>query len=274
MSKNRIHLSKGDRVRKTLLRISDRIDRFCGTTSPNVPPKALWFQYGTGSFQEVGLEFFRILLDHCGLQRDSNILDIGSGVGRIAAPLRYFLKPPGSYVGADIMPEGIDYCTANVTPNFPNFTFERLDVYNSYYNPEGTVAPEEYSFRYPDGSFDLIISTSLMTHLRPEAAARYVAETARMLRAGGCSMHTFFVVDELAEKHIAEGKTALVMPHRVDNFFTANPDYVEAALGIPLALVSKMYADAGLEMEIRYGTWAQHENPLSFQDVVIGRKPR
>lgn len=273
MIKNRTHMSTGGKIKTVLLNISDFIDGICGVRSEITPRKTLSLHYGNGNFYDAGLHFFKILLDYTKLGRDSSILDVGCGAGRMANPLQYYLTPSGRYEGIDIMPEGIEHCRSHVTPLFPNFNFSKADVYNSYYNPSGSEQPENYNFPFPDGSFDVVFSTSLMTHLRPEAAARYVSETSRVLRPGGASMHTFFVLDDHAEEQVKLGKAVLKFNHRVDGFLTTNLDFVEDAIAIPAATVSAMFADAGLSATVYPASWANDVDPVSFQNIVVARKP-
>src|ERR1700754_681423 len=129
--------SLNQRIKEALLTISDQVDGYCHVDGVLIPPKNLSSQYGGGSYAEVGLEFFRYLLDLAGLTRTSHVLDVGCGPGRIALPLSSYLGAAGRYEGFDIMAAGIDYCSRVWTPRLPNFRFRRVDVFNSYYNPGG-----------------------------------------------------------------------------------------------------------------------------------------
>ena len=40
----------------------------------------------------------------------------------------------------------------NVSPAFPNFRFDHIDLYNSLYNETGVLRSEDFRFPYPDGS--------------------------------------------------------------------------------------------------------------------------
>lgn len=259
------------RVKQGLLGLADGIDDLCGVKSEIEPPRTLSMHYGGGNFHDIAFDFFRILLDHANLTRESHILDVGCGAGRIATPLQYYLKDTARYDGFDIMPMGIEHCRTKVTPVFPNFNFRQIDVFNSYYNPEGAVWPEEYTFPFDDGQFDIVISTSVMTHLKSDAAARYVSETARVLRPGGTAIHTFFVLDGHARAAIERGEGAIPFAHPIGDCFTCNSRFPEEAIAMPKELVAAMFRAAGLEVEFLHGTWARPEG-TSFQDVVIGRK--
>lgn len=260
------------RIKVGLMGLAQYLDKICGTESTIAPPRTLYHQYGGGNFFDIGLHFFRIVLDECDLQRTSKILDVGCGVGRIALPLQYFLKSNGSYDGFDIMPEGIEYCSKNVTPEFPNFNFYKADIFNSFYNSSGSQKAEEYSFPYPTSNFDIVLSTSLLTHLPPAAAARYVSETARVLKPGGISLHTFFLLDEFSSEQISAGRSAIDFRYDMGGYLTSNILAVEDAIALPESFVRNAYAEAGLNIKIRYGSWCGRPSPLSAQDIVLGCK--
>jgi SAM-dependent methyltransferase len=271
--RNQTAMTLKSKVKQKLLGVADRIDALCGVQSSVEPPRTLSMHYGGGNFYDTAFDFFRILLDHANLTRDSHILDVGCGAGRIATPLQYYLKDSARYEGIDIMPAGVEHCASKVTPRFPNFQFQQIDVFNSYYNPSGSALPEEYTFPFEDAQFDIVISTSVMTHLKPDAAARYVSETARVLRPGGTALHTFFVLDDFSRAAIDKNEGAMSFKHPLEDCFTRDPNYPEEAIAMPQEKVAAMFASAGLEPEFRHGTWAARPNGLSFQDVVLGRKP-
>jgi SAM-dependent methyltransferase len=272
VAQNEIQKTAKRRIKIGLMSLAQHIDRMCSTESTIAPPRTLYHQYGGGNFFDIGLHFFRIMLDECNLQRTSKILDVGCGVGRIALPLQYFLKNGGCYDGFDIMPEGIEFCSTQVTPKFPNFNFQKADIFNSFYNPSGSQKAEEYSFPYPSASFDIVLSTSLMTHLPPAAAVQYIRETARVLKPGGISLHTFFVLDQFASKQISAGHSAIKFRYDMGGYLTSNIRAVEDAIALPEGLVRNAYTDAGLDLQIKYGSWCGRPNPLSAQDIVLGRK--
>lgn len=82
------------------------------------------------------------------------MLDVGSGIGRMARPLTKFLTS-GSYVGIDIVPRGIEWCQRHITSRYPNFTFQHADVYNKEYNPTGgrgfPISVRGRKLRFPAG---------------------------------------------------------------------------------------------------------------------------
>jgi hypothetical protein len=74
---NKMYRSRNDVIKAALLRVSDRISALCRVANEIAPPNHLSFQYGSGSYFEVGLHFFRLLLDLCHLDHSAHILDVG-----------------------------------------------------------------------------------------------------------------------------------------------------------------------------------------------------
>lgn len=270
--RNQTAFTYKSKVKQKILGIADRIDEICGLKSAVEPSRTLSMHYGGGNFYDTAFDFFRILLNHANLTRDSSILDVGSGAGRIATPLQYFLKNTARYEGIDIMPAGIAHCDSKVTPLFPNFRFQQIDVFNSYYNPTGKSQPEDYTFPFADEQFDIVLSTSVMTHLKPDAAARYVNETARVLRPGGTALHTFYVLDDAARVAIKAGRARMSFPHEMNGFHTRTREFPEEAIAMPKERVAGMFTDAGLQSEFLHGSWTARPDGVSFQDIVLGRK--
>ena len=116
------------------------------------------------------------------IRRDSDVLEIGCGLGRVAFPLRYVLSQHGTYHGFEICRDKVEFLQQNFSTAYPNFHFHHEDIHNTFYNPIGMIRPEHYRFPYEDASFDLIYAASVFTHLLPAAAERYMRESSRVLR--------------------------------------------------------------------------------------------
>ena len=98
-------------------------------TGSLTPPRGL-VAIGPGDAEAIGREFLDYFIRLAELKPDHRVLDVGCGVGRIAAPLADYLSPGGSYEGFDIVSGGIEWCQTNITPRFPNFRFQVADIYN------------------------------------------------------------------------------------------------------------------------------------------------
>ncbi|MFN2543076.1 MAG: class I SAM-dependent methyltransferase, partial [Actinomycetota bacterium] len=116
---------------------------------PLTPSRRLTF-VGEGDFRGVGEEFLGHFHRLGHLQPDEDVLDVGSGIGRMAVPLTGYLSSKGSYEGFDVVPRGVRWCRKHISSRFPNFHFTLLDVRNELYNPRGTRPATEVAFPYED----------------------------------------------------------------------------------------------------------------------------
>jgi SAM-dependent methyltransferase len=158
------------------------------------PPKGMIYT-GRGDFQATGERSVRHFIEYGNLKSNSTVLDIGSGIGRIAIPLTRILAENGRYEGFDVVKKGVDWCSENITARFPNFRFQYVPLHNDLYRAEGEKVTD-FRFPYPDAQFDLIVSNSVFTHMLPEEVAHYFTEISRVLKLGGVCYATFFLFDK------------------------------------------------------------------------------
>lgn len=238
-----------------------------------IPPPALDF-VGGGDFAKVGEEFKRHFIEHGGLRRHSRVLDVGCGIGRMAVPLTGYLDGAGGYWGFDIVETGIRWCRTRITPRHVNFHFEHADVYNEMYNQRGTVAARDYRFPYENDFFDLVFLTSVFTHLLPADLEHYLSQIARVLKPGGRSFITFFVLNAESRQKIESGASTRDIRHDWNGCWVENPRHPEAAIGYDEARVRSYFSERGLSIvePILYGSWCGRERFLSYQDIVIAMK--
>lgn len=248
------------------------IDVIRGLTDPLVPPRGKIF-VGSGDFKQVGNEFFHYLTKLADLQPDDVVLDVGCGIGRMAIPLTSYLVE-GVYEGFDVVPEGIRWCQKNITPRFPNFHFQIADVANALYRTNISATAETYRFPYPDSTFDIVLVTSVFTHMRPRAVSHYLEEISRVLRVNGRTLITFFLLNDAVEALERSGKGVQRFPYRFDRWATADKNTPEAAIAYDEAFVINAHDRVGLEVKepLRYGSWCGRNDYLSYQDMVLAVK--
>lgn len=254
------------------LRALDLRDRLTGRADPLVPPRPLQF-VGEGDFAETGDEFLGHFIDLAGLEPDHRVLDVGCGIGRMARPLLGFLDPErGSYDGFDVHRKGIGWCRRRYARH-PHFRFLRADLYNRVYHPGGAHRAAEYRFPYDDRSFDLVIATSVFTHLLEEEADHYLAESARVLADGGRMLATFFVLDDESRRRIAAGTAGMPFLDPEAHVAVVSEDLPEEAVAYDAGWIDERLAAHGLARVLRRpGTWSGREDGLSFQDIVVAAR--
>jgi SAM-dependent methyltransferase/predicted O-methyltransferase YrrM len=249
----------------------------CDSPGELLPPRELQDWVGLGGpavYKATGDEFLGYLVDLCGLQPCDAVLDVGCGSGRMALPLTGYLNREGRYAGFDVAREAIAWCEENISGSHPNFDFRVANVRNKRYNPKGKYKPSDFRFPYPDGSFDVVLLASVFTHMLPQDVKHYMYEIVRVLKPGGRSLTTFFLLNEESSALSKEGKGWITFEHEMQGARTANVEDPEAAIAYPEAFVRDLYGECGLELRepVRYGTWCGRTNGMSGQDVVIAVK--
>ena len=151
---------------------------------------------GPDTFEVISDQHIRNLSSQHPITEGIRVLEIGCGIGRDAIPLAGLIGDSGSYVGTDIIRESIDWCTANITPKYPNVRFEWQDLSDSLHNPEGSKAAAELPLPAPDGSIDLVFAQSVFTHMLPAQFSHFLREARRVLAPGGTIYATCFRVDD------------------------------------------------------------------------------
>ncbi len=244
------------------------------TNSPNRPRVETSGTRRTHEGSTKSNEFLVYLVDLCGLQPGDAVLDIGCGSGRTALPLAGYLNRDGRYAGFDIARKAIAWCTENISRSRPNFDFTVADVQRKRYNPTGKYKPSEFRFPYPDGSFDVVLVASEFTRLLPADVKHYVEEIVRVLKPGGRSLISFFLLNEESSALSNEGRGSITFEHEIQGVRMANVDDPEAAIAYPEAFVRNLYEECGLEVRepLHYGKWCGRADGMSGQDVVIAVK--
>jgi SAM-dependent methyltransferase len=236
----------------------DAGDRLIGALSgagDGLPPNRYRIRTGVGSRLVGNRTQFRLQPVNswieafaCGyVTLSSHITELGSGCGRWPLTLRDYdewgSRFEGHYTGIDVDPEMVAWCRAN----FPGdrFTFHRLDVRSTVYNPGGS-SDDQARLPLADDSQDYVFSVSLLTHLLEPTLARYVAEAHRILKPGAWMRMTVFCIDLMA----LGGRWRL--EHRLGNAYLESLRYPEAAVAYEDAFLRDLcarqgFADARIE---------------------------
>ena len=238
-----------------------------------IPPRSMIF-VGDGDFEKTGQEFKNYFVELAGLQTNNRVLDVGCGIGRMAIPLTNYLSKDGEYWGFDIVKKGVLWCHHRISPKFKNFHFLHSDVYNKRYNPNGKVRAQDFRFPFDDNFFDFVFLTSVFTHMLPLDLENYLSEISRVLNNGGKCLITFFILNEESEKLIRSGRSTLDFKYKIDACLTTNENVPESAIAYKEDIVKLLFNKYGLKIfqPIRYGSWCNRDNFLSYQDMIIATK--
>ena len=245
--------------------IVDAVARARGSYDTEVPPPRLRSAVGAGDYRAIGQQFHRYFVELGGLESHHDVLDVGSGSGRMAFALAGWLT--GRYEGFDVAPEGIEWCRHAISPQHPNFNFRVADLQSARYNPGAAAAAEEYRVPYADESFDFAILTSVFTHLPRGVAEHYLSELARVLRPGGRCFATYFLMnDEAVALMGGRGQFAVER----DGCLVVDERVPERAVAFMEDDARAMHEAAGLPIEaVHYGSWCGRERYVSMQDITV-----
>jgi SAM-dependent methyltransferase len=242
----------------------------------NVAPPELPFHLldgvGPGDFWAVGHHTVGLLQRLADLRATERVLDIGSGLGRVAWPLAQSLDDRSTYDGFDTLAVYVELCRESLGLDPKRFRFHHFDLHSSLYNPAGTVKSEEFRFPWKDGAFTLAIATSLFTHLTPAAATHYLREIARTLAPGGRLYATFFVLDEQSRELMTKRPTDPNFRVAFPEGMYADGENPEAAVAFEAQWLLQSFIDAGFHIaQYAPGSWRRSVG-AEYQDVVVASR--
>lgn len=264
-------------VRKYVMSLAkDGLDSLLARRDPFIPPTRLMFDgpMDVATFKTNGeehLNHFRTLAE---LQPHERVLDVGCGIGRKAIPLTRYLNGNGRYEGFDTVKVGIDWCKAVISKKHHNFHFQLADVFNKVYNPKGRYCASEYRFPFENDSFDLVIVTSVFTHMLPEDMEHYFSEIARVLRINGRCFISFLLSNKESVGLINAKMSTLSFAYATEKYRAAHDRLQEGAVCYEESYVLSLYDKYGLKINepIHYGSWCGRQAFLGYDDIIVARK--
>lgn len=242
-----------------------------------IPPDRFLPSYTRkGDFKKAGNRFLQAAVDN-GLRPDHRVLDVGCGVGRFAVALSQYLDHRGRYVGLDTSEDAIRSCDKWIGAKLPEFTFIWADVFNTHYNADADALAAQYRFPLEDESFDFVFSNSLFTHLLPDDARNYLHEIGRVLKPGGLTLNSIFLLNAESLAMLDNGGSPQHVPHTLDEVARVKDlDQPEAWIAFDENFIRDTHAQAGLGIEeVRYGPWSGREVPgtgLGKKDFILAAK--
>jgi ubiquinone/menaquinone biosynthesis C-methylase UbiE len=232
------------------------------------PPEDLHICFGGGDFRAIGSKMISFCKEKLDLAPNENVLDIGCGIGRLAFPLLEYLGENGKYEGFDTFPVGVKWCSENITPEFPNFKFQLVDIFNNTYNPYAQTKASEFIFPYEDNTFDLVMLNSVFTHMMPDDINNYLSEIDRVLNDTGRVFVTYFLINKESSELMKSGKSVHDF-QKFGVFYTADPKEPMDAVGYDEHFMFNLFEKYNFKIkEILYGTWCGR-NATNHQDIVL-----
>ena len=256
-------------VRRTVFYPIDLIESLTGKRPPMVPPKGMIFT-GSGNFLEQGNTFLEYFTKYGQLEPNHRVLDIGSGIGRMAIPLTSYLKN-GSYEGFDVVERGVKWCKQQISTRYSNFNFTYYPLHNDLYTESGESALQ-FKFPYADNEFDFVFLTSVFTHMLPEEVEHYMHEINRVLKPGGRVLATFFLLTEKSVESMANSE--FNFSHNKGHYSLMDEKVKAANVAFSEQFFQKNLIDQANFRVIHLlpGTWSNRPDGHDFQDIVVAEK--
>lgn len=228
---------------------------------------------GDGDYRAIGTEFLGHLVRLGGILPDDRVLDIGSGIGRIAVPLTQYLTPGAAYWGVDPVADGVTWCQQKITPVYDNFRFDHIDVAHHIYNPKGAIKGDSLRLAFDDESFDFIFMVSVATHLPPLEIAAYIRESMRLLAPGGRLFITAFVLDETAKSALPQRDPRLAFKREGDGpAWLVDRTAPLGAVGFDDGFFDRLIKRVGLSLCLKsFGHW-RGQKAAHYQDILVAEK--
>lgn len=261
-------------LRRVYWDVQDYCERKLGLRDYLTPPQSLIDRITQGDYKAVGREFAKHFIELGGLQPHHKVLDVGSGLGRMAAPLTSYLKPPGEYWGLEITKDFVAWCKESISPRHVHFQFLHCDIYNASYNPLGKEQASSFIFPFENETFDFIILSSVFTHLLAPDMKNYLSQISRVLKPGGTAFITYFILNEESVRLQTGATSKFHFKYPTEGGMYAFEGKPEAAIAFSESNVRTWALEAGLELvePIHYGNWCGRDRFVSVQDIVIYRK--
>lgn len=240
-----------------------------------VPPRSVWQNpsESISHYYRWVWEYLAYLTLLCGLERESDVLEIGCSHGRTAHGLLQYLRHPGSYRGLDVVAEQVEEANARIGPGRPNFVFVHADIYNRHYNPSGRAQGDSYEFPFESGAFDVVYAASVFTHLLPAETQNYLRETRRVLRPDGRALFSFILLDHYRGRGTTSSPTYDLEFTLADepDVRVRDPKHPDDLIAYSIASLERMAAAADLTVvRVLKGLWSESPGlAVNEQDLVL-----
>ena len=223
---------------------------------------------GGGDFLKNGFIFKKYFIELGKLSKNNDVLDVGSGLGRMAIPLTDFLDENNKYEGFDIVRTAVIDCQNRISSKFPNFSFQHASLENDLYSSKGKSA-QEYVFPFEKNTFDFAWATSVFTHLEPDGVMNYLSEARRVIRPGGRFLATFFLMDEESKKRSLNSQYPFKF--KIKNTWYMDKNTKGANVAFDSKIIIDWAKDAGWKTtNVYFGRWSGRSGETTdFQDIIV-----
>ncbi|NEP78865.1 MAG: methyltransferase domain-containing protein [Okeania sp. SIO3B3] len=228
---------------------------------------------GSGEFIRTSFKLLGDLIQRLGVQPTDHILDVGCNIGTAAYALVNYLQSSGRYEGFDMVKKLISWVQKEITTRKPNFNFNWHNIHHPLYNPTGTILAINFTFPYPDESFNCVCISHLLTHLQSLEVMHYLNEIHRVLKPGGRCLLICFLINSESEQLIAKGKSSQQLIYETEYGFTKDIDLPERGIGFRENLLLKWINEREFNvLEKSYGSWCGRTSSFKEDLLVLEKK--
>jgi SAM-dependent methyltransferase len=200
--------------------------------------------------------------------RSLKIFDFGCGMGKLAPVCQFWVQDNGKYLGVDTHIPSIEQCRATYR-DLKNCEFYITQDQNAYYKNPGASGQQTDGVDWPvaNGSQDVLIASSVFTHLQEADSRKYMKKIHEILAPGGIAIITFHVMRD----YVNPNKTFNFTHKLTPGWYTSYPDCPEIAIGVPFSTVQELIAGRFEILNWLEGHSTGGSSP-SFQDLFIFKK--
>jgi ubiquinone/menaquinone biosynthesis C-methylase UbiE len=135
-------------------------------------------------------------------------------------------------------------------------------------------AAKNFIFPYAENFFDLVILTSVFTHMMPEDVDNYLSQIERVLKPGGKCFATFFIINRDSFKLMNESK-GMNFEFNKGHYFLMNENVKEANIAFEEEYLLSGLGNYNFQIDsVDYGYWSGRSKSVysDFQDSIIFSK--
>ncbi len=222
-------------------------------------------------FDIIVSQITNLIIQHTNINRNSRVLEIGCGTGRICKQLLKCINHK-KYVGIDVNEKYIQYCDDSYKA-----TFKHVDINNKEFNKDGKIEQSQFTIPYDDNSFDIIYSIAVFNHCDQPCVMKYIQEISRLLRHNGMLFGTIILLNSSSIASINKrDKHPFKFQLRTEQTWYEYKDrplwnvaFKEQMIRRQLVQNKMMIIDP-----IRYGEWCGSKAAITGHDVIIASKGR
>jgi SAM-dependent methyltransferase len=218
---------------------------------PELPlPPPSYRNHDDANYVASAVRDIQRIIDAVGISPGWRVLDLGCAAGRLALPLIRLLDPAqgGGYLGMDVKPGAIEWARATISVNYPHMRFEHLDARSGIVNPAGRINQSEVSLPVGNDTIDLVLLSSVFTHMLENGIRRYVSEIARCLKPGGTAYITAFLFDETTWMANSKRRPVWNFQHRLGSLAVHDIERPELAVAMFDDFILRITNESGLSL--------------------------